>query len=198
MILAEDTRQTSKLLFHFNIHTPRTSFHDYSTDKKLASLISQLESGKNMALVSDSGTPLLSDPGFNLIREAIAKNIPVVPIPGASALLAAIVASGVPMDRFVFEGFLPQKGSSRKERLQKITQEEATQILYESPYHILKLLETLKEVLGEDHPIVIGRELTKIHEEFLRGTISELIAHFTKVVPRGEFVLIIPKEAKKV
>ncbi|MBI4970682.1 MAG: 16S rRNA (cytidine(1402)-2'-O)-methyltransferase [Candidatus Omnitrophica bacterium] len=197
MILAEDTRQTSKLLFHFNLKTPRISFHDFSSDKKLDSLICQLEAGKNMALVSDSGTPLLSDPGFNLVREAIAKNIPIVPVPGASALLASIVASGVPMDRFVFEGFLPQKGSSRKERLENIAKAEATQILYESPYHVTKLLESLKEIFGGGRPLVIGRELTKIHEEFLRGTVDELIAHFSKVTPRGEFVVIIPKEAKK-
>ena len=197
MILAEDTRQTAKLLSHYNIRTPQTSLHDFSSDKKIISIIEKLQNGKNLALVSDSGTPLLSDPGFPLIREAVEKDIPVVPVPGASALLTAIVASGVPMDRFVFEGFLPPKGSSRRERLEKIREEQGTQILYESPYHILKLLEDLKAVFGNDRKLVIGRELTKIHEEFIRGTVGEMTEHFTKTAPRGEFVVIIPKEAKK-
>lgn len=196
LILAEDTRQTVKLLTHYQIRTPQTSYHDYSTNKKLDSLISKLKEGKNLALVSDSGTPLLSDPGFNLVREAIRERISVIPVPGSSALLCALVSSGTPMDRFVFEGFLPTKGSSRKERLEKIRSEEATQILYESPYHVLKLLEDLKTVLGSERNIVIGRELTKIHEEFLRGTVEEMTAHFTKSKPRGEFVVIIPKREK--
>ena len=198
MILAEDTRHTSKLLFHFNINTPRISFHDYSTDKKMLSLVGELEKGKNFALVSDCGTPLLSDPGYNLVRNSLAKGIPVIPIPGPSAMLAAIVASGVPMDRFAFEGFLAPKGSSRNERLAKFTgEDDITRILYESPYHLVKLLEDLKRVLGAERPLVIGRELTKIHEEFLRGTVDEMIAHFTKEEPRGEFVVIIPKAGRK-
>lgn len=197
MIVAEDTRQTSKLLFHYKIRTPRVSFHDFSSEKKLESVISRLEEGKNVALVSDSGTPVLSDPGFNLVREAIRRGITVTPVPGPSAFLAALTASGVPMDRFVFEGFLPPKGSSRKERLERLRDEEVTRVLYESPYHLVKILEDLRLILGSEKKIVIARELTKIHEEFLRGTVEEMASHFMKNVPRGEFVLIIPKAEKR-
>lgn len=196
LIVAEDTRQTAKLLSYYKIHTPSTGYQDFSSDRKLDSIISRLKDGNNLALVSDSGTPLLSDPGFSLIREAVKNQIAVVPIPGASALLASLVASGAPMDRFIFEGFLAPKGSSRRERLERIRNEESTQILYESPYHIIKLLEDLANIVGPDRNLIVGRELTKIHEEFLRGTVSEMISHFTKVKPRGEFVVIIPKRDK--
>ncbi len=197
LILAEDTRQTKKLLYHFQIEAPLQSFHDHSSSGKMQAIISQIKEGKSMALVSDSGTPLLSDPGFPLTREAVKNDIPIVAIPGASALLTALVASGAPMERFIFEGFIPPKGSSRRERLEKIKHEESTQIIYESPYHILKLLEDLRGILGEKRNIVIGRELTKIHEEYLRGSIADLIMHFQKVKPRGEFVVIVPKKDKE-
>lgn len=196
MIVAEDTRQTAKLLSHYQIRTPRVSYHDFSSPKKLASILSRLEEGKSIALVCDSGTPLLSDPGFPLVRESVKKGIPLVPIPGPSAMLAALVSSGASMDRFVFEGFLPPKGSSRKVRLESIRSEERTQVLYESPYHLLKTLEDLKAVLGGDRKIIIARELTKIYEEFLRGTLDEIMAHPAVQKPRGEFVILIPKREK--
>ncbi len=196
LILAEDTRQTAKLLSHYKIQTPSTSFHDYTAGKKQDSIIQKLKDGKNLALVSDSGTPLVSDPGFPLLRDAVEAGITIIPIPGASAVLAAIVASGAPMERFVFEGFLPPKGSPRRERLAKIGEEESTIVLYESPYHLIKLLEDLSTILGANRKIVIGRELTKIHEEFLRGTVAEMLETFKNKKIQGEFVIIVPKKDK--
>ncbi|MBI4398085.1 MAG: 16S rRNA (cytidine(1402)-2'-O)-methyltransferase [Candidatus Omnitrophica bacterium] len=193
LILAEDTRHTAKLLSHYQIKTPSTSFHEHSGKKKIDWALAKLKEGKNLALVSDSGTPLVSDPGFPLVRAARAEGIPVAAIPGASALLTAVAAAGVALERFVFEGFLPPKGSARGERLEKIRTEESTMVLYESPYHVIKLLENLREILGGERAVVIARELTKLHEEFVRGTVGELIEKFSKQTPRGEFVVIIPK-----
>jgi len=193
LILAEDTRHAGKLLSHYEIKTPKTSYHDYTKSDKIESLINQLENGKTLALLSDSGTPLLSDPGYALVKAAVKRDITVIPLPGASALLSALVPSGATMDSFVYEGFIPVKGSSRNARLNRIAKEERTQILYESPYKIVKLLKDLKAVLGENREIVLARELTKLHEEFLRGTADDLIKHFEQKKPKGEFVVVVPR-----
>jgi len=196
-VLAEDTRQTMKLLSHLQIRTRITSFHEHSSPRKREKIISELEQGKSFALVSDGGTPLLSDPGFRLVRESVSRQIQVVPIPGPSALLAALVASGAPMDSFVFEGFLPPKGSSRKKKLERIAQEERTQVLYEAPYRLLKLLNDLNHYLSPGRNLILAREITKIYEEFMSKSIQDLIAYFETTNPRGEFVIIIPKEKGK-
>ncbi len=197
LVLAEDTRQAGKLLSHYDIKTPKTSYHDYTSPKKISELLDRLEKGSSFALLSDSGTPLLSDPGYTLVHEAVEREIEIIPIPGASALLAALVSTGAAMDSFVFVGFLPPKGKARSERLERIAEELRTQVLYESPYKIEKLLGSLKDTLGADRQIVLCRELTKIHEEKRKGTIEELLTHYSERKPKGEFVVIIPKLPKR-
>lgn len=189
LIAAEDTRHTRILLQKYDIKTPLTSFHSYSTDAKLESIVRELKEGKEVALVSDAGTPGISDPAYSLIRRAIDEDIKIVPIPGASALLTAIVTSGLPMDKFVYLGFLPLK-KGRQTLLKSIQTEERTLVIYESPHRILKTLEHLKEYLG-DRDIAVCRELTKIYEETLRMKISDAIEHFTQKKPKGEFVLVV-------
>ncbi len=189
LIAAEDTRHTHILVQKYEIKTPLTSFHSYSTDAKLESIVRELKEGKNVALVSDAGTPGISDPAYSLIRRAIEEGIKIVPIPGASALLTAIVTSGLPMDKFVYLGFLPLK-KGRQTLLKSIQTEERTLVIYESPHRIVKTLEHLLEYLG-DREIAVCRELTKIFEETLRMKISEAIKHFTQKKPKGEFVLVV-------
>lgn len=193
-ILAEDTRVTGKLLSLLNIHTPLRPYHDFNKEKVTPGIIERLRAGNRCALVSDAGTPGVADPGFYLVREAIRRDIPVVPIPGPSSLLAALVCSGLPTDRFVFENFLPHKSGRRKALLQHLKHETRTVLFYESPHRILKCLRDMDEVLG-DVSVVIGRELTKRHEEFLRGTPKSLHAHFEKKPPKGEMVVMV--NAKK-
>lgn len=188
-IAAEDTRHTRILLQKYEIKTPTISFHSYSNQDKLNSLIELLVEGKNIALVSDAGTPGISDPAYSLIRAAIDNNIKISPIPGASALLAAIVTSGLPMDKFIFLGFLPLK-KGRQTLLNSLKEEKRTLVLYEAPHRILKTLNDLKNYLGE-REIAVGRELTKMFEEILRDSTSNLIAYFEKTKPRGEFVLVV-------
>ena len=192
LIAAEDTRHTGKLLHHLQIKTPQISYHEHNQVERTAELIVKLRSGKTIALVSDAGMPSISDPGYLLVTEAIANSIPVVPIPGVSAGITALVASGLTSDRFVFEGFLPVKGRGRSDRLEAITQETRTIIFYESPHRLLATLQDLARTFDENRGIVLARELTKVHEEFWRGSLGEAIALYTeKRQPKGEYTLIV-------
>lgn len=190
LILAEDTRNTRILLSHYNISKPMFSYHDFNKEKVTPQIIKRLKDQEEIALVSDAGTPGIADPAFNLVREAIKENIPVHPIPGASAILTALVCSGLPTDRFIFEYFLPHKSSQRLRLFEQFKTEPRTIVFYETPHRIIKVLSEMKQVFT-NNLIVIGRELTKIHEEFLRGTPEELITHFSKKTPKGEMVVII-------
>lgn len=188
-IAAEDTRHSGILLKKYEINTPTISFHSYSDERKLAHLIEILQQGKSIALISDAGTPGISDPAYALVKRAIEENIRVIPIPGASALLSAIVVSGITMHHFVYLGFLPLK-KGRQTLLKTLAEEEKTLIIYESPHRILRTLEDLKKFLG-DRRIAVCREMTKLYEEIVRGSITEAIDHFTKHSPKGEFVLVV-------
>ncbi|KKP40498.1 MAG: protein of unknown function UPF0011 [Candidatus Peregrinibacteria bacterium GW2011_GWF2_33_10] len=190
LIVAEDTRHVRKLLDHYQIKTRVDSYHSYSDDRKLYKILNLLNEAKNIALVSDAGTPGISDPGYKLIIEAIAKNIQIVPIPGPCALITALIGSGLRMDEFVYFGFLPVK-KGRQTMLGTLQNEKRTMIFYESPHRILKTLTDFMNTFGADREIVIARELTKIHEEFLRGSISQIFEHFQKNQARGEFVIVV-------
>lgn len=195
VILAEDTRVSSKLLNHFGISKPLRSYHQHNEHKLTKDLVSQIESGTTFALVSDAGTPGISDPGFLLVRELLASNLQVETLPGATAFVPALVNSGIPCDRFLFEGFLPQK-KGRKTRLEELKNMPYTVILYESPYRVIKTLVQLGEHFGYERNAAYSRELTKMHEENFKGTIEELLVHLkSKDKIKGEFVLII--EGKK-
>ncbi len=190
LIAAEDTRHTRKLLAHYDIHTSLTSYFEYNKISKAAQLIKVLKEGKDVALVSDSGTPGISDPGFYITRLAAKNNIPLTAVPGPCALIAGLVVSGKPAHRFVFEGFLPPKQGARKRRLRALLPEERTIIIYESPHRLLKTLKDIDEVFGE-REIAVTRELTKKFEESKRGKADEFIEYFTANSPRGEFMIII-------
>lgn len=191
-IAAEDTRHTGKLLHHFQITTPQISYHQHNQQSRTAELIAKLQAGNNIALVSDAGMPGISDPGYLLVKEAIANRISVIPIPGVSASLTALTASGLNTDRFVFEGFLPIKGKERRDRLEAITRETRTIVLYEAPHRLLATLKDLAKVLDNSREIVLARELTKVHEEFWRGNIQDAIALYSgDRQPKGEFTLVI-------
>ncbi len=189
LIACEDTRQTRILLDHYQIANQLTSFFEHNEIKKIPEMIAALQSGKSVAVVSDSGTPTISDPAFKLVREARKEGIPVVPVPGANAALAAISVSGLPTDSFVFEGFLPHK-KGRQSAWKVLAEEDRTIILYESPYRVMKTLTEIEEYMGPRH-VVIARELTKKFEEVIQGSPEELRAHFEKHEPRGEFVILI-------
>ncbi|MBI5753995.1 16S rRNA (cytidine(1402)-2'-O)-methyltransferase [Candidatus Peregrinibacteria bacterium] len=188
-IAAEDTRHAQILLQKYEIKTPCLSYHSYSSHFKLEKIVDILKEGKNVALISDAGTPGISDPAYTLINAAIAANIQIVPIPGPSSLLAALVMSGKPMHQFLYLGFLPLK-KGRQTLLKSLATEEHTIVIFESPHRLLRTLTDLKEYLG-DREISICREITKIYEEALRCKVSEALDHFTKNRPRGEFVLVI-------
>jgi 16S rRNA (cytidine1402-2'-O)-methyltransferase len=190
LILAEDTRTTLFLLKHLEIEKPLKSYHQHNEHKILEDLILQLQSGKNIALVSDAGTPGISDPGFLLIREVIKNNIPVISLPGATAFVPAIVNSGLPCNEFSFYGFLPQK-KGRLSKLKQIAVEEKTFVIYESPFRLVKLLQELKLHLGGERLASVSRELTKLFEETKRGTINELITYFTSKTVKGEIVVCV-------
>lgn len=190
LILAEDTRTSSVLLKHYDIHRPLQSYHKFNEHKAVASLVERLKGGETMALVSDAGTPGISDPGFLLARECVRQGVEVQCLPGATAFVPALVASGLPCDRFVFEGFLPQK-KGRHTRMQQLAAEERTIVIYESPYRVVKTLEQLAEVMGGERQVAVCREISKMHEQTVRGTLDEVIAHFKANEPRGEFVIII-------
>ncbi len=190
LILAEDTRTSSVLLKHYDIHRPLQSYHKFNEHKAVDMLVERLKGGETMALVSDAGTPGISDPGFLLARECVRAGVEVQCLPGATAFVPALVASGLPCDKFVFEGFLPQK-KGRMTRLQQLSGEERTIVLYESPYRVVKTLEQLAEVMGPDRQVAVCREISKMHEQTVRGTLSEALAHFREHAPKGEFVIII-------
>jgi len=190
LIAAEDTRHTKKLLVHYGIVTPLTSYHQHNEKAKSASLVHRLSSGCRIALISDAGTPILSDPGFLLVQAAIRAGISVIPIPGPSALTTALGASGLPTDRFAFEGFLPARKAERRERLRGLQEEKRTLVFYEVPHRVKESLQDLLEVLGE-REMVLGREMTKLHEEFIRGSVSELAAQAKFRQWRGEMTLVV-------
>ena len=189
-VLAEDTRTSSILLKHYGITRPLKSFHNYNEHRVLEGLIERMKAGETFALVSDAGTPGISDPGFLLVRACIESGIQVECLPGATALIPALVKSGLPSDRFVFEGFLPHK-KGRKTRIQNLADETRTIVLYESPFRLLKTLEQLAGVLGPDRKASVSRELTKLHEETVGGTLESLVDHFRKNEPRGEIVIVV-------
>ncbi|BAW95617.1 hypothetical protein NIES970_05260 [[Synechococcus] sp. NIES-970] len=191
LIAAEDTRHTGKLLKHFQISTPQISYHDHNRQQRQHQLIAQLQDGKNIALVSDAGLPGISDPGFELVASAVEAGIVIVPIPGVSASLTGLIASGLSPEKFVFEGFLPQKKKDRTALLEQLCQEPRTIIFYEAPHRLLKTLEDLADHFGGDRPVVCARELTKLHEEFWRGTLQKALEHYRQQPPKGEFTLIL-------
>ena len=191
IIAAEDTRHTGKLLQHFQVKTPQVSYHEHNRTSRIPELLEHLVNNKAIALVSDAGMPGISDPGYELVKACIQAGIPVVPIPGASAAITALSAAGLPTDRFVFEGFLPAKTQHRQEHLESLQTESRTLIFYESPHRLRDTLQDLALVWGSDRQIVLGRELTKLYEEFWRGTIAEVIAYYTQREPQGEYTLVV-------
>ncbi|GHT41733.1 ribosomal RNA small subunit methyltransferase I [Bacteroidia bacterium] len=190
LILAEDTRTTGFLLKHFEIQNKMQSHHKFNEHQTVEWLVSRIQGGESIALVSDAGTPGISDPGFLLVRECTRQGIEVECLPGATAFVPALVDSGLPIDRFCFEGFLPQK-KGRKTKLEELANETRTMVIYESPFRVVKTLTQLAEYMGEDRPASVSREISKLHEETVRGTLTELISHFTVNEPKGEFVIII-------
>lgn len=197
LITAEDTRTSGKLLSHYEISTPLTSLHQHNEHKKIPSLINQmLEQDLQVAMISDAGTPGISDPGFLFVREALAKDIKVETLPGATAFVPALVSSGIPCEKFVFEGFLPVK-KGRQTRLQELAEEKRTMIFYESPYRLEKTLKDFSQTFGEERTVSVGRELTKLHEEHARGTCQEVLAHFQGKKVKGEIVIIVAGKGKQ-
>lgn len=190
LIAAEDTRKTRGLLSHYEIKTPLTSYFEGNQQRKSAKLVARLKAGESIALVSDAGTPIISDPGYPLLQECIAESISIIPIPGASAVLAAAAVSGLPLHNFTFEGFLSPKSGKRKRQLAHLAEEDRTIILFESPHRLCRFLEDAIDVMGE-RDIVITRELTKRFEEIYRGNISEALEKFRNTEPRGEFTIVI-------
>jgi 16S rRNA (cytidine1402-2'-O)-methyltransferase len=195
LIACEDTRQTQKLLTHYNIATPTISYHEHNEMTRSAELVKRLEEGTRVALVTDAGMPGISDPGYRLIALAIRHHIPVVPIPGTAAFLAALVASGLPTDSFRFSGFLPAKPGARRELLESIKDSPRTQVFYEAPHRIRQALEDVAAVLGPDRPVVLAREVTKLHEEFLRGRAEEVLETVKLRELKGEITLLVGKAA---
>ncbi|MBX9850938.1 MAG: 16S rRNA (cytidine(1402)-2'-O)-methyltransferase [Cytophagaceae bacterium] len=190
VILAEDTRTTGILLKHYNISSKLQSHHTFNEHKTLEGLIKRLKTGEKIALVSDAGTPGISDPGFLLVRECLKNDIKVECLPGPTAFVPALVKSGLPCDSFIFEGFLPQK-KGRQTKLQQLTQEGRTMVFYESPFRLVKTLEQLKEVLGTERQASVSRELTKLHEETKNGTLEELFQYFSAKTVKGEVVIVV-------
>src|SRR6056297_2088834 len=190
VVLAEDTRTSGKLLKHFEINTPLQSHHMHNEHKQVDSLVQKMKEGSTYALISDAGTPAISDPGFLLTRACVENDIEVECLPGATAFVPALVNSGLPNDRFVFEGFLPIK-KGRQTRLLELAEETRTMVFYESPHKLLKTLTHFAEYFGEDRPVSVSRELTKLYEETVRGTLAEVLEHFNNKAPKGEFVIVV-------
>ncbi len=190
VILAEDTRKSGKLLKHFNIETNMVSYHQHNEHKVVNNIIQRIANGEKMALITDAGTPAISDPGFLLVRECISQNIEVECLPGATAFVPALVNSGLPSDKFFFEGFLPHK-KGRHSRLKTLAQLPYTVIFYESPHRLLKTLSQISEFFGKERKVSVSREITKIHEETVRGTVTEVINHFTNNTIKGEIVIVV-------
>jgi 16S rRNA (cytidine1402-2'-O)-methyltransferase len=189
-ILAEDTRNSGKLLKHFDIATPMQSHHMHNEHKTVNALVERIENGETIALISDAGTPAISDPGFLLTRACIEAGIEVDCLPGATAFVPALVNSGLPNDKFVFEGFLPVK-KGRQTRLQLLAEETRTIVFYESPHKLLKTLQHFSDYFGEDRQVSVSREITKLHEETVRGKVSEVLQHYTQKPPKGEIVIVV-------
>ncbi|MCL1616351.1 16S rRNA (cytidine(1402)-2'-O)-methyltransferase [Bacteroides sp. ET71] len=190
LILAEDTRTSGILLKHFEIKNALQSHHKFNEHKTVESVVTRIKAGETVALISDAGTPGISDPGFLVVRECVRNGIEVQCLPGATAFVPAIVASGLPDERFCFEGFLPQK-KGRMTRLQALASEHRTMIFYESPYRLVKTLTQLADCLGAERQASVSREISKVHEETVRGTLAELAEHFTAHEPRGEIVIVV-------
>jgi len=190
LVLAEDTRTTSVLFHHYDIHTPLMSHHKFNEHETAAKFAARVEAGENIALVSDAGTPSISDPGFMLVRECVRRGVEVQCLPGATAFVPALVDSGLPSDKFCFEGFLPQK-KGRQTRLTELESEKRTMIIYESPYRLVRTLGDLAEHLGNERQAAVTREISKVHEETRRGTLQELKASFEEREPKGEIVIIV-------
>jgi 16S rRNA (cytidine1402-2'-O)-methyltransferase len=190
LVLAEDTRTSGILLKHFDIHNQLMSHHKFNEHGTSAGIVNRLLAGQNIALISDAGTPGISDPGFFLVREAVKAGVEVFTLPGATAFVPALVSSGLPSDRFAFEGFLPQK-KGRQTKIKSLAEEQRTMIFYESPYRVVKTLEQFAEAYGADRQVSVCREISKIHEESVRGTLSEVIAHFKEHEPKGEIVIVL-------
>lgn len=190
LVLAEDTRTSGVLLKHYDIQNHLMSHHKFNEHGTSAGIVERLKAGATVALISDAGTPGISDPGFFLVREAVRAGVEVQCLPGATAFVPALVSSGLPCDRFAFEGFLPPK-KGRQTKLDSLKEEPRTMIFYESPYRLLKTLQQLAEVMGADRQASVCREISKVHEESVRGTLEEVIAHFTEIEPRGEIVIIV-------
>ncbi|QZE13442.1 16S rRNA (cytidine(1402)-2'-O)-methyltransferase [Halosquirtibacter laminarini] len=200
LILAEDTRTSSKLLKHFEIDTRCVSHHKFNEHKTSERFALEIKSGVTIALITDAGTPAISDPGYLLTKSCIENDVEIECLPGATAFVPALVNSGLTNDKFCFEGFLPQK-KGRQKRLQELADEERTIIFYESPYRVVKTLTQFKEFIGEDRKVSVSREISKLYEETVRGTVSEMISHFENKTPKGEFVIVlegkIPEKKKK-
>jgi 16S rRNA (cytidine1402-2'-O)-methyltransferase len=191
LIAAEDTRHTGKLLQHFQIKTPQISHHEHNRVTRIPELIDKLQQGRSIALVTDAGMPCVSDPGYELVKACAEAQVPVVPIPGVTAVITALAASGLPSDRFTFEGFLPAKEKERRSALMQLQSETRTMIFYESPHRLRETLTTMLEVLGLTREITIARELTKMHEEFWRGTIANAVANYQTREPKGEYTIVV-------
>ncbi len=196
IVAAEDTRHTRKLLNHYSISVPTVSYYEHNKFTRIPKILSMLSDGKSVALVTDAGTPGISDPAYRLIRAAIDENHPIETIPGPSAAIAGLVVSGLPTDRFLFEGFLPSK-KGRKARLKNLIDFQGTLIFFESPHRMSRTLNDIEDIIG-DRPAVAAREMTKMHEEVIRGTVSDLKSHFSQNKPKGEFTLMIGKDDKNV
>ena len=194
-ILAEDTRTSGFLLKHFEIETKMFSHHKFNEHKSSQHIVERIQTGANVALISDAGTPAISDPGFLLVRSCIENGIQVYCLPGATAFVPALVMSGLPNERFCFEGFLPHK-KGRQTRLRELQDEQRTMVFYESPYRVVKTLTQFSEVFGENRYVSVSREISKLYEETIRGTMAELITHFTEKDPRGEFVIVVSGKEK--
>lgn len=190
LLLAEDTRKSAILLHHLGINVPLRSHHKFNEHREVERLSKEILAGKKVALISDAGTPGISDPGFLLVRTCLENGIEVETLPGATAFVPALINSGLPADRFTFEGFLPQK-KGRLKRINSLAEEERTMIFYESPFRLLKTLTQLSDLFGEERKASVSRELTKIHEETIRGSLGELVAHYSDKAPKGEIVIVV-------
>lgn len=195
LILAEDTRTSGILLKHYEIKNTMQSHHKFNEHKTVEGIVNRIKAGETVALISDAGTPGISDPGFLVVRECVKNGIEVQCLPGATAFVPALVSSGLPDERFCFEGFLPQK-KGRMTRLNALAEEPRTMIFYESPYRLLKTLTQFQEIFGADRQVSVCREISKVHEESVRGTLQEVVAHFTATEPRGEIVIILAGKEK--
>lgn len=197
LIAAEDTRHSRKLLARFDIQTPLVSYHDHNEHKRQDEMLERLQSGGSIALISDAGTPCIADPGYRLVASCHAAGISVVPVPGPSALIAALSAAGAPTDRFGFEGYLPQRSKARQDIFRSLQKEQRTLVFYEAPHRLAASLSDMATIMGDERKIVVARELTKLHEEFFRGTVADAISRFAESRVKGEIVLIVPPSANE-